>query len=97
MPPGAAAIAAYTALAEGFFGRTLGKHLMGIEVRSVDGGAPVTWRQAVVRNAMRVIDELPGAYLVGLISIIIGPKPQRLGDRLAGTMVVMRSSAGPRR
>jgi uncharacterized RDD family membrane protein YckC len=93
---GAAAIAAYTALAEGFFGRTLGKHLLGIEVRSALGGAPVTWRQAVVRNAMRVIDELPGAYLVGLISIIIGPKPQRLGDRLAGTMVVMRSSAEQR-
>jgi uncharacterized RDD family membrane protein YckC len=90
-------IVAYTSLAEGLFGRTLGKHLLGIEVRSVEGGSSVTWRQAVVRNAMRVIDELPGAYLVGLISIIVGPKPQRLGDRLAGTMVVMRSSAGPRR
>jgi uncharacterized RDD family membrane protein YckC len=93
---GAAAIIAYTALAEGFFGRTIGKHLMGIEVRSVEGGSAVTWRQAIVRNAMRLIDELPAFYMIGLISILMGPKPQRLGDRLAGTMVVMRSSAGPR-
>ena len=93
---GAAVIVAYTAVAEGFFGRTLGKHLLGIEVRSVEGGAAVSWRQALVRNAMRVIDELPGLYIVGLISILVGPKPQRLGDRLAGTMVVMRSSAEPR-
>jgi uncharacterized RDD family membrane protein YckC len=90
-------IVAYTALAEGLFGRTLGKHLLGIEVRSVEGGAVVTWRQALLRNVLRIVDELPGAYLVGLISIIVGPKPQRLGDRLAGTMVVMRSSAGSRR
>jgi hypothetical protein len=90
------AIVTYTALAEGFFGRTLGKHLLGIEVRSALGGASVTWRQAVLRNALRVVDELPAAYLIGLISIVIGPKPQRLGDRLAGTMVVMRSSVGPR-
>jgi uncharacterized RDD family membrane protein YckC len=93
---GAAAIVTYTALAEGFFRRTIGKHLMGIEVRSVEGGSAVTWRQAIVRNAMRLIDELPSFYMIGLISILIGPKPQRLGDRLAGTMVVMRSSARPR-
>ena len=90
------AIVTYTSLAEGLFGRTLGKHLLGIEVRSALGGASVTWRQAVLRNALRVVDELPAAYLIGLISIVIGPKPQRLGDRLAGTMVVMRSSVGPR-
>jgi uncharacterized RDD family membrane protein YckC len=93
---GAAAIVAYTAVAEGFFGRTLGKHLLGIEVRSIEGGAAVSWRQSLVRNAMRVIDELPGLYIIGLISILVGPKPQRLGDRLAGTLVVMRSSAEPR-
>ena len=89
---GAVAIVAYTALAEGFFGRTLGKHLLGIEVRSVESGASVTWRQALLRSAVRVVDELPAAYLIGLISIIAGPKPQRLGDRMAGTMVVMRPS-----
>jgi len=91
-----AMIIAYAALAERYAGRTLGKHLLGIEVRSVEGGGPITWRQAAVRNVLRVADQLPGVfYVVGLISIIIGPKPQRLGDRLAGTMVVMRPSAAP--
>ena len=87
----------YTALAERYGGRTLGKYFLRIEVRSVDGGGPITLRQAVLRNAMRVVDQIPGIfYVVGIISIIVGPKPQRLGDRLAGTMVVMRSSVGPR-
>jgi len=86
------AVVAYTALAEGLFGRTLGKHLMGIEVRSAQGGVPVAWWQAVARNALRVVDEFPAAYLAGLISILIGPKPQRIGDRLARTMVVLRPS-----
>jgi hypothetical protein len=89
---GVGAIVVYASIAEGLFGRTLGKHLMGIEVRSAQGGAPVAWWQAVVRNALRVVDELPAAYLAGLISILIGPKPQRIGDRLARTMVVLRPS-----
>jgi uncharacterized RDD family membrane protein YckC len=89
---GVGAIVVYASIAEGLFGRTLGKHLMGIEVRSAQGGAPVAWWQAVVRNALRVVDEFPAAYLVGLISILIGPKPQRIGDRLARTMVVLRPS-----
>lgn len=90
-------IVLYAALAERYAGRTLGKLLLGIEVRSVEGGGPITWRQAILRNVLRVADQLPGVlYVVGLISIIIGPKPQRLGDRLAGTMVVLRSSAAPR-
>jgi len=92
---GAAAVVTYTAVAEGLFGRTLGKHLLGLEVRSIEGAAALTWRQAIVRSALRVVDELPAVYIVGLISILVGPKPQRLGDRLAGTMVVRRSSAAP--
>ena len=86
---GLGAIVVYASIAEGLFGRTLCKHLMGIEVRSAQGGAPVAWWQAVVRNALRVVDEFPAAYLAGLISILVGPKPQRIGDRLARTMVVL--------
>ncbi|MBM4019920.1 MAG: RDD family protein, partial [Planctomycetes bacterium] len=87
---GTAAVIAYMAAAEGLLGRTVGKHLAGLEVRSTDGG-PVAWRQAVVRNVFRVVDELPAAYLAGLVSILIGPRPQRIGDRVARTLVVMRS------
>jgi hypothetical protein len=40
-----------------------------------------------VRNLLRVIDILPGVYLVGLVSIIVTRRNQRLGDLAAGTLV----------
>ena len=87
------AIIAYSILAEGAFGRTLGKVLLGIEVRRARDGGPITWGQAVVRNLMRAIDMYPFPYLIGLVSIFIGPRSQRLGDRAARTMVVLRPSS----
>ncbi len=78
---------AYFTLAEGLAGRTIGKALCGIEVRFVDGGRIGLW-QAAVRNVLRPIDELPMLYLLGLLLIVRGPRPQRLGDRAAGTLVV---------
>ena len=84
---------AYFILAEGAFSRTLGKALLGIEVRRARDGAPITWGQAVARNLLRIVDMLPAIYLVGLAAVLIGPRPQRLGDRAARTLVVMRPSA----
>ncbi len=80
----------YFTLAEGATGRTVGKALLGIEVRGV-GGRRATWKQVLVRNALRVVDEMPAFYLVGLALILLGPRPQRLGDRLARTLVVRSS------
>ena len=77
----------YFTLAEGLTGRTLGKAICGIEVRSVHGDRIGLW-QAAVRNVLRPIDELPMLYLLGLLLIVRGPRPQRLGDRAAGTLVV---------
>jgi len=82
----------YFSAAETFSGQTLGKRWMGIEVRSESGGK-VGVRQAVVRNVLRLVDELPWMYLIGLISILIGRKSQRVGDRLARTVVVRRPAA----
>ena len=92
-------IVVYFALAEGTLGRTLGKMLLGLEVRT-DSGLPISWWQAIVRTLLRLVDELPALYLLGLLLILVGPRPQRLGDRLARTMVVMArppgsSGAGP--
>jgi uncharacterized RDD family membrane protein YckC len=86
-----ALILAYFTVAEGAFGQTVGKRLLGIEVQSEAGG-PITWWQALLRNALRLIDQLPVFYILGIASILIGPKPQRLGDRVARTLVVMRLS-----
>ena len=79
----------YFTVAEGATGRTLGKAVLGIEVRGENGGA-LTWKQSVVRNVARLVDEMPFFYLVGMASILIGPRGQRVGDRFARTLVVRR-------
>jgi uncharacterized RDD family membrane protein YckC len=68
-------------------GQTLGKRALGLRVVNADG-TPVTWLPSVVRNLLRVVDALPGVYGVGLISTLIDPYARRLGDIVAGTMVI---------
>ncbi|MHB1057755.1 MAG: RDD family protein [Rhodanobacter sp.] len=68
-------------------GQTLGKRALGLRVVNADG-TPVTWLPSVVRNLLRAVDALPGVYGVGLASTLIDPHARRLGDIVAGTMVV---------
>ena len=77
----------YHVLLEGTAGRTPGKALLGIAVVREDGG-PCTYVRAGVRTALRVVDWLPAGYLLGLLSIALTERRQRVGDRLAGTVVV---------
>src|SRR5690606_26580251 len=74
-------------------GQTIGKRALGIAVVKVDG-TPVTFMSAIVRNVLRVIDILPGTYLVGAIAIFASARNQRVGDMAAGTIVVHRNRAG---
>ena len=85
---------AYFTLAEGLWSRTLGKALLGIEVRSLQGDTVTFW-QAAVRSVLRPIDELPTLYILGLALIVSGPRPQRLGDRVARTLVVRTVAERP--
>jgi len=79
---------AYAVVCEVWFGgQTLGKRAMGLRVVSADG-APVTLVPSVLRNLLRVVDILPGVYGVGLVSTLVDPHARRLGDIVAGTMVV---------
>ena len=87
-------ILVYFTLAEAVSGRTLGKALMRLQVRS-ESGAPVSAWQALVRTLLRPVDELPALYLVGLVLILSGAKRQRLGDRLAHTVVVVSKRTEP--
>jgi uncharacterized RDD family membrane protein YckC len=64
-------------------GQTLGKRLSGIRVVRLDGFA-LDPGGIFVRNLFRVIDHLPPLWLVPLVS----KKSQRLGDMVAGTVVV---------
>ena|ERR1700704_3913883 len=68
-------------------GRTPGKRLTGLRV-VLENGGPVTFPASAVRNVLRLIDLLPGTYLVGIASILVSSRNQRLGDHAAGTLVV---------
>ena len=68
-------------------GQTLGKKLMGIRVIQ-ESGVRITFIQAALRNLARAVDRLPFFYLVGGTSAVLSSSQQRLGDFLAGTIVV---------
>lgn len=67
-------------------GATVGKMAMGIKVTKEDGSA-MDWQAALIRNVLRIVDGL-FVYLVGAILVWRSPKKQRLGDRVAKTVVV---------
>lgn len=78
----------YPIVCEGLFnGQTPGKRALDLRVVSSDG-APVGWLAACVRNLMRTVDMLPFGYACGLVSSLADPWGRRLGDLVAGTMVV---------
>lgn len=67
-------------------GRTPGKRLAGIRVVRDDGGPPGLV-ESLVRNLLRAV-ELPLAYAPAILAVAVGPRQQRLGDLVAGTLVV---------
>ncbi len=77
----------YPILFEYFTGTTPGKKMLGLKV-VYSNGLPLTLPGAMTRNLFRVIDFLPFGYLAGLISILMTRRFQRIGDWVAGTMVV---------
>ena len=86
---------AYFLLMYGYFmlfesiwnGQTPGKRLTHIRVIK-DSGQPITPIDAVGRNLLRLVDQLPLAYGIGLLCAWISPQSKRLGDYIAGTVVV---------
>ena len=68
-------------------GQTPGKRHAGIRVIHETGRA-ISVFEAVTRNFMRVIDSLPGKYGVACITMFLDSRNRRLGDMVAGTVVV---------
>jgi uncharacterized RDD family membrane protein YckC len=68
-------------------GRTPGKRLLGIRVVR-DGGFPVDFTSAVIRNVIRIVEAALGFYAVSALSTLLSPQNRRLGDIAAGTIVV---------
>jgi uncharacterized RDD family membrane protein YckC len=78
----------YFTLFEGLWhGQTPGKRIAKIRVIQQSGRA-ITIFEALSRNLIRAIDFLPTFYVVGTISIFVTSRNQRLGDVVAGTLVV---------
>jgi uncharacterized RDD family membrane protein YckC len=71
-------------------GQTPGKRRLGLKVVHEDG-TPVGWQSSLTRNLLRVVDLLPAAYLLGLVSMCCDAGFRRLGDLAAGTLVVHAS------
>ena len=68
-------------------GQTPGKRWTGLRVIRADG-TPITLSESFIRNLTRLVDFLPAAYGVGIITMFIDKQSRRLGDLAAGTLVV---------
>jgi len=78
----------YFILFEAFWGgQTPGKKMLGLRVVR-DGGYPLDFGGAFLRNLIRIVEQLLGFYLLSAISSLASPENKRLGDYAAGTIVV---------
>ncbi len=88
----------YFAVLEAWRGRTPGKAALGLRVVTVTG-RPIGFRAAALRTVMRAADALPLTYFAGLLSVAglasmsVTRRFQRLGDLVAGTMVIVPERA----
>ena len=72
-------------------GQTLGKRLF--QLRVIDRqGLRLTLPQVIMRNLLRSVDMLPGAYLLGGAVCLFSPLYQRLGDIAANTVVIRHTN-----
>ncbi len=84
----------YFAVLEARYGATPGKRALRCRVVMMDG-RPADFSAAALRNVMRVADALPLTYTAGLVSLAglvamsVTKHFQRLGDLVAGTMVIV--------
>ena len=81
---------AYFAFFEAIWnGQTPGKRWTHLRVID-DSGRPIGSQQAILRNLVRIVDSLPIFYATGIITSLISPQNKRLGDYLAGTVVILQ-------
>ncbi|MFC0211264.1 RDD family protein [Paenibacillus chartarius] len=69
-------------------GRTIGKRIMGLRVLR-DNGQPATLLSVIIRNIFRLLDMLPSYYMLGAITMMFSAKDKRIGDMVAGTVVIV--------
>ncbi len=74
-------------------GRTPGKRMAGVRVVKHDGTTPDAGA-LLIRNVFRLVDSLPGFYVVGLTTTLLTERALRIGDMAAGTVLVYEESPG---
>jgi uncharacterized RDD family membrane protein YckC len=77
----------YHTFLEGATGTTLGKAIFGLRVQNESERG--RFAAAVIRNALRIVDSI-GFYALGFLIAVFSPRKQRLGDHIAGTVVLER-------
>ncbi|MGI8677945.1 MAG: RDD family protein [Jatrophihabitans sp.] len=80
-------------------GRTVGKLCLGLRVVRDDGG-PIAFRQAAVRGLASLLLEKPGLLfpfttIAGLLAISTSVREKRIGDMMAGTVVLNERTPQP--
>jgi uncharacterized RDD family membrane protein YckC len=75
-------------------GQTIGKRAIGLRVIHANG-TPVGWLASIVRNLLRSVDMLPVLYGFGAVASLLDPQGRRLGDMVAGTLVIHAAPAAP--
>lgn len=73
-------------------GRTVGKAALGLRVVTVEG-APIRFRHAAIRSILGIVDWYATNFTVGIVSLLVTKRNQRLGDLVAGTMVLRERGA----
>ncbi len=68
-------------------GQTIGKRVMRIRVMD-EQGLKLKFSQVAIRNLLRLVDIMPGLYLVGGVTSLVNSNSQRLGDIAASTVVI---------
>jgi uncharacterized RDD family membrane protein YckC len=68
-------------------GQTPGKRVAQLRVMK-DDGRPINAYDAIARNLLRIVDQLPFLYGFAIISVFFSKQNKRLGDFVAGTVVV---------
>lgn len=75
-------------------GRTPGKATMGLRVVTVEG-SPVRFRHAAIRGVFWLVDFFATVGAAALLTTLLSRRHQRLGDMVAGTVVVRERTAAP--
>ncbi|MEW9701196.1 RDD family protein [Paenibacillus sp. SI8] len=71
-------------------GQTPGKRVTGLRVLQ-NNGQSATILSILIRNLFRLLDVLPTSYFLGAVAIFFTSKDKRIGDMVAGTIVVIEA------